>query len=85
MDKNAQTIDPTLSKLFTFQIPGPSEREKYDQIRTAAIEFAQTIVDNTVKGPDQTVAIRHVREAVMTANASIALGGAAWPPNDSNR
>jgi len=37
--------------------------------------FAQAILMDTPSGPDQTTAIRKVREAVMTANAAIACGG----------
>lgn len=48
---------------------------KYKAIRAAAKDFALVIFDNCPACADRTDAIRKVREAVMTANASIALDG----------
>jgi hypothetical protein len=62
-----------LEHIFTYHAPKPEQLTKYDALRNAAKAFAQVIVDNTEQGADQSAAIRHVREAVMTANASIAL------------
>ena len=42
-------------------------------IREAAKDFAQTVLYNTPSSADQSAAIRHIREALMTANAAIAL------------
>lgn len=49
--------------------------EDYRAIREAAKVFAATILEHSPKCDDQAVAIRKVREAVMSANASIALKG----------
>ena len=38
-------------------------------------EFARVLLVNTPSGPDQSAAIRMIRETVMTANATVALGG----------
>lgn len=70
---SAPTLD--LDHIFTYHPPFPDQLPKYNALREAAKAFAQAIVDNTPRGADQSAAIRHVREAVMTANASIALGG----------
>lgn len=64
-----------LEHIFTHHPPSPTQFERYAVLRKAALEFAQVLVDNTIPGADQTAAIRKVREAVMTANASIALNG----------
>lgn len=64
-----------LDNIFTYHSPSAEQLPKYQALRTSAKAFAQAIVDNTPAGADQSAAIRHVREAVMTANASIALGG----------
>jgi hypothetical protein len=64
-----------LDELFSYHAPQDDQPTKYAAIRTAARAFAQVIVDNTSTCPDQTVAIRKLRECVMTANASIALKG----------
>jgi len=62
-----------LDAIFTYHAPTEEQTSRYAQIRHAARMFAQTILYCTPHGPDQQIAIRKVREAVMTANASIAL------------
>lgn len=69
----SRTLD--LDHIFTYHTPSKDQVEQYSQLRTGARLFAQIIVANTPAGPDQSAAIRKVREAVMTANASIALNG----------
>jgi hypothetical protein len=61
--------------VFKYHAPTPEQLPKYEAIRAAAKQFAQVLIDNTTPCADQSAALRHVREAVMTANASIALGG----------
>ncbi len=63
------------SELFKYHPPTPEQQEKYVAIRDAAKVFADVVLANTPPSADQTVAIRKLRESVMTANASIALGG----------
>lgn len=64
-----------IKKVFTYQPPKPGQPEKYHAIREAAKSLALVILDNSPICADQTAAIRKVREAVMTANAAIALDG----------
>ncbi len=66
---------PDLDHIFRYHSPTADQQGKYVALRDAAKAFAQAIVDNTPPSADQAAAIRLVREAVMTANASIALGG----------
>lgn len=67
-----------LDHLFTHHPPtGDDQLERYAMIREFGLAFARMIVAQTPEGPDQSAAIRKVREAVMTANAAIALGGRA--------
>ena len=66
-----------IDNIFSYHAPEPDQVPKYYALRTAAKVFAQVIVSNTPACPDQTVAIRKVREAVMTANAAVALKGAS--------
>jgi hypothetical protein len=61
--------------IFTYHSPTDEQLPKYEAIRGMAKVMAQTILENTPPGPDQTTAIRKLREAVMTSNAAIALGG----------
>ena len=49
--------------------------EGYRAIRAAGKALAETILNHSPICADQTAAVRHVRDAVMTANAAIALKG----------
>ena len=64
-----------IENIFTYHAPTPDQLPKYEAIRSKAKEMGQCIVDNTPGSADQTAAIRLLREAVMTANAAIALQG----------
>lgn len=64
-----------IENIFTYHSPRGDQPERYEAIRSAAKRLAHVIVDNTPACADQTAAIRKLREAVMTANASIALEG----------
>ena len=59
--------------LFRYHKPTPEQLPKFEAISQAAKQLAQVILDNTPAGADQSAAIRHVRDARMTANAAIAL------------
>lgn len=62
-----------VERLLTFQPPHRDQQARYEVIRNAGKALGVAIVLNTPASPDQSAAIRKVREAVMTANASIAL------------
>lgn len=64
-----------LEQIFTYHAPNSDQLQKFAAIRQKALEFAQVIVANTPNSADQTAAVQKVREAVMTANAAIALNG----------
>lgn len=64
-----------LDHIFTYHPPEPDDLRRYAAIRKAAKEFARIIVANTPPSADQSDAVRKIREAVMTANAAIALKG----------
>ena len=65
-----------LDEIFTYHPPSDYEVQQYKAIREAGKNLAKVILGNTPQCADQTAAIRKVREAVMTANAAIALKGA---------
>ncbi len=65
--------DEQLVELFTYHAPSEEQRVRYSQLRAAALDFARAIVALTRPCADQTAAVRKVREAVMTANAAVAL------------
>lgn len=64
--------DAELLNYFTYHTPKGDQPERYSKIRAAALDFARVLVANTSKSPDQTAAIRKLRECVMTANQGIA-------------
>jgi hypothetical protein len=64
-----------LSNWFSYHSPSSQQLPKYARIREAGLALAEAIFYETPASADQTAAIRKVREAVMTANASIACGG----------
>jgi hypothetical protein len=73
--RRVMTLEDKINEMFTYHAPDPNQKIKYQNIREKAKEFARVIYENTPACADQSAAIRLVREAVMTANASIALKG----------
>lgn len=65
-----------LDNWFTYHKPCEGQPEKYTAIRDAAKQFAEVICANTQPSADQTCSVRHIRDAVMTANAAIACENA---------
>lgn len=61
-----------LENWFTFHGPTAEQVIRYRTLREAAYKLAQIIINLTPPSADQTVAIRKLREVVMTANAAIA-------------
>jgi len=64
-----------LNHIFTYHPPTEEQKDDYYDLRESAKAFARTIIQKTPDSADQTAAIRLVREALMTANAAIALDG----------
>jgi len=64
-----------LENWFMYHSPTPEQLPKYLAIREAGRAFAECVVANTPSSADQTAALRKIREAVMTANQSIACNG----------
>lgn len=58
---------------FTYHAPKPDQIPRYEAIRQAGRTFAYAIADNCPTCADTRAAVRKIREAVMTANAAIAL------------
>jgi hypothetical protein len=64
-----------ITEIFTFHSPDADQQVTYEKLRGAAREFAIALVELTPPSPDQSAALRKLRECVMTANAAIALKG----------
>lgn len=69
-------MGPDLDHIFSYHPPTGDDPAHYEAIRAAGKALAQAILDHTPACADQSAAIRKVREAVMTANAAVALKGA---------
>lgn len=62
-----------LDHLFTHHPPNTEQIGKYNRLREAAKAFAVVVATECDPSADRSTAIRKIREAVMTANAAIAL------------
>ena len=79
-DPRAPGFNPfDLEHIFKYHATDGKQLARYVRLREAARVFAIAIVQDVPAGADQSAAIRHVREAVMTANVAIALGGRLAP------
>jgi len=64
-----------LDHIFQYHAPDSNDLVKYHDIREAGKTFAEVILKNIDSCADQEYTIRLIREAVMFANAAIALKG----------
>lgn len=68
--RNPGSID--LENVFTYHPPTGDQVETYQAIREGGKALAQLIDESAPNGPEKTLAIRKVQEAVMWTNAAIA-------------
>lgn len=64
-----------LKNWFTYHAPSSDDAVAYEKLRSEAYNFANAIRELCPPSADRSAALRLVRDAVMTANASIACGG----------
>lgn len=64
-----------LDNWFSYHAPDATQLVHYDAIRKGARAFADVVNRSCPESADKTAAIRKIREATMTANASVACGG----------
>ena len=65
-------VHSDIENWFTYHKPTETTLPKYEAIREAGKVFALSLMEHCPAGPDRTVAIRKVREAVMMANQAVA-------------
>lgn len=68
-------LQEMLDDIFSYHAPSKDQLENYQHLREAAKQFALVILELTPACADRSDAIRKVREALMTANAAVALNG----------
>lgn len=61
-----------LENRFTYHAPKPGQGSRYETIRTRAREFATLVGEFCPDSREKSLAITHLEEAVMWANAAIA-------------
>jgi hypothetical protein len=64
-----------IDQMFTYQPPALDQVDLYNTLRDEARMFAHRLVQLTPPCPDQSAAIRKLRECIMTANSAIAHRG----------
>lgn len=69
---------PNLDKIFTYHSPIEAQIISMKEILEAAKKLAVIIESECPSSADRTSAIRHIRVAVMEANASIVLNGLGY-------
>jgi hypothetical protein len=75
MEINGLPIDDDISELFTYHTPTAEQIGQFEKIKEAGMYFAQVIRNNSPKSANQTLALQHVVDARMRANAAIATNG----------
>lgn len=72
---SAIRVFPSNEEIVSHHSPGPEEIQRITTIRAAARNFLDAIDANCPRSADADAAKRHVRDAMMTANAAIVLHG----------
>jgi hypothetical protein len=67
----AQSAD--IKNRFTYHPPQPGQQERYVVLREGGQRMAEMILMAVPEGPEQSIALRKLRECVMWSNAGIAL------------
>jgi hypothetical protein len=64
--------DVELTKRFTYHAPKADQPDRYEALRSAALELAGEITGLTPTSREQSLALTSLEEAVFWANAAIA-------------
>lgn len=70
MESLKQNID--LQNRFTYHKPLPGQPERYEEIRAKGYELASLLSEKCPPSGELSLALTHLEEAIMWANASIA-------------
>jgi len=69
---DAHKMKDEIQKRFTYHTPDNEQRLKYDELRSGGKGLAFLIVELTPESREQSLALTHLEEAIMQANAAIA-------------
>jgi hypothetical protein len=69
--------DNDLKNRFTYHAPKPGQPDAYQEIRAGGYDLATLIDGHAPDSREKSLAITHLEEAVMWANAAIARHGSA--------
>jgi len=67
------TQSEEIEETFTYHSPKPGQSSRYEEIRAQAKCLAHFIAQNTPPSKERMIAIQKLQEAVMFANAAIAI------------
>lgn len=62
-----------IQNAFTYHSPKADQPERYENIRSHARELAEVIASSTPNSREKSLAFTNLQQAVMWANASIAI------------
>lgn len=62
-----------LATVFAYHAPRGDQAQRHGAIKSGAQAFAEIVLANAPDCADRAAAVRHIREAMMTASAAIAL------------
>ena len=74
-----QITETSLDHVFSYHKPTETQAEAYVRIREEAKGLARTLLLLCPKSRELSMALTHVQEAVMCANAAIAINTAEQP------
>ena len=66
-------VDSDIEKIFTYHMPVNDQAERYNKLRESAKDLAYLIQDHCPDSREKSLAITNLQQAVMWANASIAI------------
>jgi hypothetical protein len=69
--KEVEKMD--IENTFTYHSPKGNQPERYETIREKAKELAHIIEDNCPDSREKSLALTNLQQAIMWANASIAI------------
>lgn len=71
--KDIDVANGALDRLFASDAPHGDQAERYERLLDSAFVFAELVIGSCPESDERTLAVRHIQQAAMFANASIAI------------